>query len=66
MWLINITISLSSFAHESHRVAICKRFVKFLQAPGKILKEKMKQHHLKSEVPAIGRLLSLRPNFCAP
>jgi len=36
MWLINITISLSLFAHESHRVAICKRFAKFLWAPGKI------------------------------
>ena len=36
MWLISLTICLSSFAHESHRVAICKRFAKFLQAPGKI------------------------------
>jgi hypothetical protein len=36
MWLINITISLSSFAHESDRVAIGKRFAKFLQVPGKI------------------------------
>jgi len=35
MWLINMTIPLSSFAHESYRVAIWKkRFAKFLVNAG--------------------------------
>ena len=65
MWLINLTVSLSSFAHESDRVAIGKRFAKFLQVLAKFLKEEMKQHPLKFKVPAIAQLLSLRAKLFA-
>ena len=41
---------------------ICEIFV---GAGAKFLKEEMKQHPVKSEVPAIARLLSPRANLCA-
>ena len=66
MWLINITISLSSFATKAIELPSVKDLRNFCTRRAKFLKEEMKQHLLKSKVPAIGRLLSLRANLCAP
>ena len=43
-----------------------KHLRNFCRRRAKFLKEEMKQHPLKSKVPAIGRLLSLRAKLFAP
>ena len=66
MWLINLTISLSSFVREAIELPSVKDLRNFCRRRAKFLKEEMKQHPLKSNVPAIARFLSSRMKLFAP
>jgi len=66
MWLINITISLSSFVLEAIELPSVKDLRNLCRPRAEFLKEEMKQHPLKFKVPAIAQLLSLRAKLFAP